>query len=161
MYHTSIPCPSHVAMVILPVGDSLEGLLKRDVVKSGDGLSLGLSPHMMKFFTMEGPFIGLYYDVLSVLCGECMYIICCTCTIIKLGLINTVQSIYMYVYKYRLTSKSAYLLLVGSQWRMLLRFGIFYVVVIYHDWLPLPLSLLLELIREHILWCCGLHYLSQ
>ena len=47
-------------MVIVPVGDSLESLLKKDVVKSGDGLSLGLSPHMMKFFTMEGPFIGLY-----------------------------------------------------------------------------------------------------
>jgi hypothetical protein len=46
-------------MVIVPVGDSLEGLLKRDVVKSGDGLTLGLSQHMMKFFTMEGPFIGL------------------------------------------------------------------------------------------------------
>ena len=48
-----------VAMVIVPVGDSLNSLLKKEVVKSGDGLSLGLSQHMMKFFTMEGPFIGV------------------------------------------------------------------------------------------------------
>ena len=45
-------------MVIVPIGESLESLIKKDVVRSGDGLSLGLSPHMMKFFTMEGPFIG-------------------------------------------------------------------------------------------------------
>ena len=48
-----------VAMIIVPVGDSLDDLLKKDIVKSGDGLSLGLSPHMMKFFTMEGPFVGV------------------------------------------------------------------------------------------------------
>ena len=47
-------------MVIVPIGDSLEGLLKKEVVKSGDGLTLGLSPHMMKFFTMDGPFVGVY-----------------------------------------------------------------------------------------------------
>ena len=65
MCHTqSIPFLSHVAMVIVPVGDTLEDLLKRDVIKSGDGLTLGLSQHMMKFFTMEGPFIGLYCTVL-------------------------------------------------------------------------------------------------
>ena len=49
-------------MVIIPLGDSLEGLLKKEIVKSGDGLTLGLSTSMMKFFTMEGPFIGMLHD---------------------------------------------------------------------------------------------------
>ena len=63
-------------MVIVPIGDGLEDLLKRDVVKSGDGLSLGLSQHMMKFFTMEGPFVGLYYaaiDMLSICVCVCVH----------------------------------------------------------------------------------------
>ena len=53
-------------MVIIPLGDSLECLLKKDIVKSGDGLTLGLSANMMKFFTMEGPFIGMLHD-----CVQC------------------------------------------------------------------------------------------
>ena len=82
MCHTqSIPFLSHVAMVIVPVGDTLEDLLKRDVIKSGDGLTLGLSQHMMKFFTMEGPFIGLYCTVL------CLFFVC----VLNKGLINAVQ----------------------------------------------------------------------
>ena len=49
-----------VAMVIVPLGNALEALLKKDVVKSGDGLTLGLSTNMMKFFSMEGPFVGMW-----------------------------------------------------------------------------------------------------
>lgn len=82
MCHTQyIPFLSRVAMVIVPVGDTLEDLLKRDVIKSGDGLTLGLSQHMMKFFTMEGPFIGLYCALLSFL------FVC----VLNMGLINAVQ----------------------------------------------------------------------
>lgn len=93
--HVSIPCLSCVAMVILPVGDTLEGLLKKDVVKSGDGLSLGLSPHMMKFFTMEGPFIGLCSALLSV----CVKNVC-TCVVHTSLQIRPNQycAIYMYMY---------------------------------------------------------------
>ena len=43
-----------------PVGPILDQLLKEEVVEEGDGLSLGLSPSMMKFFSLQGPFIGVY-----------------------------------------------------------------------------------------------------
>ena len=73
-------------MVIVAVGDSLEDLLKREVVKSGDGLHLGLSPTMMKFFTMEGPFIGV-----------------CSATCICVNVARThimYMQLYMHDYKY-------------------------------------------------------------
>ena len=54
--------------MVIPVGESLKELLKKEVVKSGDGLSLGLSQHMMKFFTMEGPFIGTCLVHVQLLC---------------------------------------------------------------------------------------------
>ena len=42
-----------------PLGDLLDELFKVEVAQEGDGLSLGLSTHMMKFFSMPGPFIGM------------------------------------------------------------------------------------------------------
>ena len=44
-----------------PVGELLDTLLKdeSEVLGEGDGLSMGLSPSMMLFFRMPGPFIGV------------------------------------------------------------------------------------------------------
>ena len=41
------------------MGDLLNELFKQEVAQEGDRLSLGLSTHMMKFFSMPGPFIGM------------------------------------------------------------------------------------------------------
>lgn len=51
-------------MPMRPLGDLLDELFKEEVAEEGDGLSLGMSTHMMRFFSMPGPFIGM-----SVLCG--------------------------------------------------------------------------------------------
>ena len=42
-----------------PLGDLLDKLFKQEVAQEGDGLSLDLSSHMMKFFSMPGQFIGM------------------------------------------------------------------------------------------------------
>jgi len=42
-----------------PLGDLLDELFKEEVAEEGDGLSLGMSTHMMRFFSMPGPFIGM------------------------------------------------------------------------------------------------------
>ena len=85
-------------MVIVPIGDGLEDLLKRDVVKSGDGLSLGLSQHMMKFFTMEGPFVGLYYAAIDML-SICVCVCVCVCIVqvIMQAIYKCVMKEFMYL----------------------------------------------------------------
>ena len=51
------------------MGDLLDELFKESVAQTGDGLSLGMSSHMMKFFSMSGPFIGV-----------CVCVCVCVCT---------------------------------------------------------------------------------
>ena len=61
--------PSLERMPMRPLGDLLNKLPKQEVAQEGDGLSLGLSTHMMKFFSMPGPFIVCVVVVVVVVVG--------------------------------------------------------------------------------------------
>lgn len=54
-----LSCPPTDAPLRRPLGDLLDELFKESVAQIGDGLTLGMSSHMMKFFSMPGPFIGV------------------------------------------------------------------------------------------------------
>lgn len=54
-------------MPMRPLGDLLDELFKEEVAEEGDGLSLGMSTHMMRFFSMPGPFIGMSVSCVGVL----------------------------------------------------------------------------------------------
>ena len=54
-----LSCPSTDAPLKRPLGDLLDELFKESVAQIGDGLTLGMSSHMMKFFSMPGPFVGV------------------------------------------------------------------------------------------------------
>ena len=59
MIVTVLSCPPIDAPLRRPLGDLLDELFKESVAQIGDGLTLGMSSHMMKFFSMPGPFVGV------------------------------------------------------------------------------------------------------
>ena len=60
-----LSCPPIDAPLRRPLGDLLDELFKESVAQIGDGLTLGMSSHMMKFFSMPGPFVGMCVCVSS------------------------------------------------------------------------------------------------
>lgn len=46
-----------------PVGNVLEAMLKVEVVREGNGLTMGTTSSMMKFLDDDRPFIGTYTHV--------------------------------------------------------------------------------------------------
>lgn len=51
-----------------PIGDSLDDLVSEEVLKEGTGLTLGVTPTMMKFLNDSTPYIGKCMSVRRYVC---------------------------------------------------------------------------------------------